>query len=218
LAIVDDQAAIYPRGMQPGTIICGNLIRNIGNNEGRGWYAGIYLDEGTTGVVVEENTVFNTCGSCFNQHYGKDNIVRNNIFVNSLKGGYSIGRTKVKDVVSSLQVERNIIITRSGKSMVGGDHLKNLAGDEDKGFRIDSNCYWQAGGGEDPLVDGKKMTWTTWRSYGKDLNSLIADPLFADPDHGDFTLKPASPAVAKLGFKPFDLSQVGPRDRTLQER
>lgn len=216
LAIVNDEAAIYTLGMQPGTIIRGNLIRNIGNKEGRGWYAGIYLDEGTTGVVVEDNTVFNTGGSCFNQHYGKDNIVRNNIFANSLNASYSIGRTKVKGVVSSLQVERNIIITRSGKAMVGGEHLKNLGSEEDKGFRIDSNCYWQAGG-EAPLVNGKRMTWTTWRSHGKDLNSLIADPQFADPDHGDFTLKPGSPAVTKLGFKPFDLSQVGPRDRTLQE-
>ena len=40
------------------------------------------------------------------------------------------------------------------------------------------------------------------------MHSLVADPLFRDPDHGDFTLMPGSPA-AKIGFKPIDTSQVG---------
>jgi len=41
---------------------------------------------------------------------------------------------------------------------------------------------------------------------------VIADPLFVDPDKGDFTLKPDSPAL-KMGFQPIDVSKVGPRPR-----
>jgi len=37
---------------------------------------------------------------------------------------------------------------------------------------------------------------------------VIADPLFVDPQHGDFTLKPGSPAD-KIGFKPFPLTGWG---------
>ena len=40
-----------------------------------------------------------------------------------------------------------------------------------------------------------------------------ADPLFVNPEQGDFTLRSESPALA-LGFQPIDLSQVGPRVKT----
>jgi hypothetical protein len=40
------------------------------------------------------------------------------------------------------------------------------------------------------------------------VHSIVADPLFVDPEHGNFTLKPGSPA-AKIGFHPIDASQIG---------
>jgi len=44
---------------------------------------------------------------------------------------------------------------------------------------------------------------------GQDKDSLIADPLFVDPEHGDFRLRHGSPA-AKIGFESWDMSAVGP--------
>jgi hypothetical protein len=41
-------------------------------------------------------------------------------------------------------------------------------------------------------------------------NAVVADPLFADPFNGDFTLPENSP-VWDLGFEPIDVSDVGPR-------
>ena len=49
-----------------------------------------------------------------------------------------------------------------------------------------------------------------WRSLGYDTESLIADPLFVDPEHDNYRLKPDSPAF-KLGFVPIDLDSIGPR-------
>lgn len=43
---------------------------------------------------------------------------------------------------------------------------------------------------------------------GTDAQSISADPLFVDPEHGDFRLRPGSTAL-KLGFKPFDVSEIG---------
>jgi hypothetical protein len=49
-----------------------------------------------------------------------------------------------------------------------------------------------------------------WRSLGYDNESIIADPLFVDPEHENYRLKPDSPAF-KLGFVPIDLDGIGPR-------
>ncbi len=51
--------------------------------------------------------------------------------------------------------------------------------------------------------------WEAWQMAGADAHSVVADPLLADPEHGDFTLKPESPAL-KLGFEPIPFRQIGP--------
>jgi hypothetical protein len=38
----------------------------------------------------------------------------------------------------------------------------------------------------------------------------MADPLFVDPEQGDFRLRPGSLA-AQIGFEEWDLMDVGPR-------
>lgn len=50
--------------------------------------------------------------------------------------------------------------------------------------------------------------WEAWQMAGADTHSAVADPLFADAAHGDFTLSPDSPAL-KLGFEPIPFSQIG---------
>jgi hypothetical protein len=48
------------------------------------------------------------------------------------------------------------------------------------------------------------------RSDGVDAHSLAVDPLFVDPEHGDFRFRPDSPAL-KMGIVPIDLSKIGLR-------
>ena len=55
-----------------------------------------------------------------------------------------------------------------------------------------------------------RYTFDQWKARGLDTHSLIADPLFVDAKKGHFALKPGSPAL-KLGFRPIDLSTIGPR-------
>ena len=55
------------------------------------------------------------------------------------------------------------------------------------------------------------MDLDKWQQQrNQDMNSLIADPLFVDPAHDDYHLKPDSPAL-KVGFKPFDYTKAGRR-------
>jgi hypothetical protein len=48
------------------------------------------------------------------------------------------------------------------------------------------------------------------REFGIELHSMAADPLFTDPDHGDFRLKQDSPGY-KLGIEPIVLDNIGLR-------
>jgi hypothetical protein len=50
--------------------------------------------------------------------------------------------------------------------------------------------------------------WIAWQLRGADQHSLVADPLFVDPDKDDYRLKPESPAF-KLGFQPIPVEKIG---------
>ncbi len=51
--------------------------------------------------------------------------------------------------------------------------------------------------------------WEAWQQAGGDRHSIVADPMFVDAEHGDFRLKPESPA-RKQGFEPIPLEKIGP--------
>jgi hypothetical protein len=57
---------------------------------------------------------------------------------------------------------------------------------------------------------GSGCSFETWRGKGYDAKSVVADPLFVNPEAHDFRLKPNSPALA-LGIRSLDMSTVGPR-------
>ncbi len=44
--------------------------------------------------------------------------------------------------------------------------------------------------------------------FWKEVSSLSGDPLFNDPENGDFGFQPGSPAI-ELGIEPFDASKMG---------
>ena len=71
---------------------------------------------------------------------------------------------------------------------------------------VNDNLYWARRG----KIDFNGEPFAKWQAAGFDTRSRVADPGFADPARGDFSLRPDSPAL-KIGFKPIDLSTVGPR-------
>lgn len=193
-ALLSDMGGIYMLGPAPGTVVRGNVIHDVDSWSYGGW--GIYTDEGSTGVLIENNLVYRTKSGGFHQHYGKDNVVRNNIF--ALAREEQIARSRAEPH-RSFTFERNIVYYRTGK-LFG----KNWAGD---GFAADHNLYFRAGGTPIEFPGG---SLEAWQKRGFDRHSLVADPGFRDPEHGDFTLSPDTPA-RKLGFEPFDTSNAGPQ-------
>jgi hypothetical protein len=78
---------------------------------------------------------------------------------------------------------------------------------DDGNYRFDYNLYFREGGG---TIDFAGKPFEEWQKSGQDVHSLRAAPLLIDPERGDFSLRPGSPAL-KIGFKPIDLSGVGAR-------
>ena len=82
---------------------------------------------------------------------------------------------------------------------------------------LDSNLYFSSTGkfitrvdvgGRNPGIESKYMNIDEWQSLGFDQHSIMTDPLFRNPEKGDFKLEPNSPAF-ELGFKEFPLDQFG---------
>ncbi len=136
--------------------------------------------------------IYRTTHGGFHQHYGRDNIFRNNIIIYGRD--QQIQRSR-QEPHRSFTFEGNIVYWREGKLIAG-----NMG---DSKFAFDRNIYWREGGGE---IQFGGMTLDEWREKGMDKNSIIADPLFVDPENDDFRLKPDSPAI-KLGFIPFELPE-----------
>jgi parallel beta-helix repeat protein len=195
--LLSDMGCIYSLGVQPGTVERNNLCHDVTRYEYGGW--GLYTDEGSSQILLENNIVYRTQDGGFHQHYGRENIVRNNIF--ALGEEAQLRRTR-EEAHRSFTFERNIVYWETGKLLDGAWSNGQ--------FLFDHDLYWQAGG--QPIQFGRDSL-AEWQQRGQDAHSWVADPLFADPAHGDFTLKPGSPA-AIIGFQPIDMGQIGRTART----
>jgi hypothetical protein len=180
-------------GVQPGTVIRGNVVHDIDAYDYGGW--GISLGDGSSDILVENNIVYRTKSGGFHQRSGREDVVRNNVFAFS-RGG-QIARTRAESHLG-FTFERNIVYWKEGSLLDG-----NWSGD---GFRFDRNLYFQTAG--KPVEFGRASP-EEWHARGQDVHSRIADPRFVAAARGDFRLRAESPALA-LGFRPIAVSVPSP--------
>jgi hypothetical protein len=188
---LSDMGAVYTLGNSTGTKIVNNVIHDVYSYDYGGW--GLYTDEGSTDVVMENNLVYGCKSGGFHQHYGKNNKICNNIFA---FGQYQqLQFTRVEDH-KSFDFKHNIVLADCG-SMISGD-WKNAKID------MDDNCYWDL---RTDAVMFNDLPFSKWKKI-KDAHSVIADPQFVNPVLGDYKFK-NSRIANKIGFKPFDYTKAG---------
>ncbi len=182
--VLSDLGGIYTLGVSPGTLIDSNIIHDIQSYSYGGW--GIYLDEGSTGIVVKNNLVYNTKTGGFHQHYGKNNLIKNNIFAYS--SNQQLQLTRLEKHLSFTFVH-NIVIANRGYLFFGVWKKADI--------KTDSNCYWFENGKK---FDFSGMNFTQWQQKTKhDLHSIIENPGTLDTTRNRFTYN--DDVIRKIDFK-----------------
>lgn len=204
---LSDMGGIYTLGQQPHTVISGNLIHHVAADPGEGGYGGwgVYLDEGSSNITVTKNLVYDCGSQSFHQHYGRDNMIVNNIFAFSGEGQIRSSRTEDHN---EFTLRANLILSEDQPIWVNAS--------EDR-FMESGNLYWdyvnysRVYAHRDAVPEQK-----TGRIYARALNlrgyllaSVIADPILRDPENRDFLVAENSPALTKIGFVPWDTSVAG---------
>ncbi|MBI2298450.1 MAG: right-handed parallel beta-helix repeat-containing protein [Armatimonadetes bacterium] len=194
--MLSDGAGIYTLGTSTGTILRHNHIHDILSHPSVPIAWGVYLDAESNQITVESNLCHDTTSGGLMMHNGAhENVVRNNIFAR----GALQTVWRAMPVGKPADFERNIVYVTQGNTFY-------YDADPDLKSTWNHNLYWRTGGREMVFNGG---SWDEWLELGLDRDSLIADPQFMDPEHGDFRLKPTSPAITKLGFQPFDVKDCG---------
>lgn len=193
--LLSDMGGIYTLGVQPGTVIRCNLVNDVQAYQYGGW--GIYLDEGSSHIVVEGNTVYDTTHGGFHQHYGRNNTVRDNIFAFGQEANVVLSKGEPGQL--ALIFERNIILSNGSPIFLGG-YAQDFT---TRNIMSDSNLLWDLTGKLVVCLEqrtGKVYKIDEWRDLGYDSLSLVGDPMFTDVQARSFTLARESPAF-KLSFR-----------------
>ena len=204
--VLSDNGAIYLLGVQPGTVVRGNHIYDVTCADYGGW--GIYPDEGSSHILIENNWVHDTQGTAVGIHFGRELVIRNNVFARVGDGFVGVGRVEPQIHAT---VMRNIFIGPA-KALFSagyrGDIRDSVVSDANFiGFDPDQvpPCTHPDYRQDVPL----KISFKEWRKAGQDRLSLVA-PIQAKETANTFVLPKNSP-VLQGGFRPFDWSICGPR-------
>ena len=200
---LSDMGGIYVLGKQCGTILRNNLIHDVLCEHYGGW--GLYTDEGSSYVTIENNIVYNVSCDCYEQHFGNMNTVRNNIFVKAKEAVIKYARSEMQ---TGIIFERNIMVSE-GKAFYGigygegnGGYMHMVSAHDNLLFDISGENTVVEIGDRKITLDGAQA------EFGFEENSILENPLFKDYENNDFTFEDNSPAY-KIGFKPINIKEIG---------
>lgn len=202
---LSDLGGVYLLGRQEGTVVTGNRIHDVVHKTYGG--SGIYADEGSSGILFENNVCTGVSYAGFQIHFGTHNVIRNNILESGSLGAFWNWKN---DLAPAAELKHNILIAKNADFIFGGQTVDVLSANIDR----DWNLYFDRTKPEPVMYRyfaARKNFAALQTEQGTDRNSVTADPRFADEVHGNFALAADSPAH-QIGFLDIDLHDAGPRD------
>ena len=140
--------------------------------------------------ISVQNISWNNGDHGFDQVRAKGTIHNGDVAWGNFKDGFSVeGGSKNVQIFNSIAIDNGLNTRRS-----------NLFVDPNStsGFVSDFNIFWNSNRSQPPIKYSSKR-YASLADYieatGNDINSIEADPLFVDPDGGDFHLMVGSPAI-----------------------
>jgi hypothetical protein len=207
------------------------IVRHNFFEEDSGW--GLDLDDGASNYEIYNNLCV---GVSIKLREGAYRTIYNNIWVNGANSPcFHIGNEDNHDryfrniTVMSINAMNPENDLNFGMGKAYGEIYTLIAPPVHSSWleEIDYNCFYSdlgefvarvetraegsyAESWEDLTDRRKKVKYPLeqWQALGYDLHSVFADPLFIDPQHNDYRLRPESPAL-KLGFINFDAREAG---------
>lgn len=189
--LMSDMGGIYHLGDATGSFIHHNIISNVKSPFNNGW--GIYADDGTSNILIENNIVTRCTSGGFHQHYGKNNVVRNNIFAYNEQQQVTITTTKENP---SLFFYSNVLLSENGIFYSGvGIHSSSV--------KVADNCYW----GPESKCNVSGIALNEWISL-REPGSVFDDPKLRERSTGSFKVHNRK-LSSRIHYKDIQTKGVG---------
>ena len=225
-----------PNALRCGHIIRYNYISDIyghkfekgRNQENEGLFTnGLYMDNYTSNCVIYGNIIERSGHAGIMIHAGRNNLIENNVFYECRYGVrfedgislWSYWKSRLTGFMQSNVVVKNILVNSKRKAYM----IYRAFGTNDRtvGYS-DNNISWYGEGSVYEVLEKEGSGWyvaenapitsmAQWNMQGYDQNSICADPLFVDPENGNFNFLPESPAIG-LGIEAINAMKIGPRN------
>lgn len=199
--VLSDMGGVYLLGAQQGTKVYNNLIYNVKAREYGGW--AIYTDEGCSYVTVENNVCYDCSENCFHQHYGKMNVVKNNLFA---KSGAELCRITRGEMHLSAVFENNAFVA-DGAAVYGlpdEEFIKHGT------VQTRNNAICGKSGKDVAVISGdKKLSFAETQALGLENGSVLAAAKFEIFYDGKAEV--SGDKIFKAGYVPIELNSVGRR-------
>jgi hypothetical protein len=192
-----DCGIIYHCGSSRETKIRNNRLHNSEIPYSYGF--GIYLDNDSTNVLIENNIIHDLQKRGGGDLYGviatkgSGHIIRRNIIANNrIKNGIIYSHRMMEDEKS---VSRNLVIEKN--IFYNNEFVRDKAyiywfnqWSDDRIKKSENNVIYPDGKYFVKGVHGKVLNWSQWQDeMNFDRNSMMIDPRFVDPKTGDYRLK-----------------------------
>jgi hypothetical protein len=217
-----DGGAMYlATATNTGNQVLNNRIHDVWADPGTaaspsygGWC--VYLDNGTSNVLVQNNLAYRCGAETFFNHDGTANSYLNNIFAFGRLAQIQNGAYTAAQLTFTAQ--HNLFYFDMSEPQAKnpwycfGQACSTI-------FALDDNLYWNTTGAAPTFrtsdATGKVVTTYSlaqWQStVQEDVHSVNANPLFTDAGYpaDDYTLQASSPALVGGLFVPFDTNAPG---------